>query len=328
MSELSVRLPSRQQRQASLLRGLIAVTFIILLLFFIVAAPGFATVANVRSVLLNNVAPLAIVALAMTLVTRIGAIDLSVGTAIDIACLVLVTLVLHQVSLPLALALALLAALLVGGFNALLVTQLGVEPFLATLGTLFIGQSVQQLSSNGGQPVYLLSQTLPDGFSAIGHGAWLGIPLPLWLLLLVVLALYQLLHRSATGRALRVMGEQYSVAQHSGIAVKRLTALAFILSALIAGIVGLILAANVKAWVPLSGNAYLLNAIGASFIGATFAPSRRPNVIGTLLGVLLLSFIANGLLLVGWNFYWQQVATGGLIFIVLAVGALRHRRHA
>lgn len=328
MSELTLQLQSKQQRQARVLRGLIVFTFIALLLIFILGAPGFTTLSNIRSVMLNNVAPLAIVALAMTLVTRIGAIDLSVGTAIDVACLVFVTLILHQYSLPLALMLALLAALLVGVFNAILVTKLGVEPFLATLGTLFIGQSVQQLSSNGGQPIYLLSQTLPDGFSAIGHGALLGIPLPLWILLLVALALYQLLHRSATGRALSVMGEQYSVALHSGIAVKRLTAGVFVLSALIAGLVGLILAANVKAWVPLSGNAYLLNAIGASFIGAAFAPSRRPNVIGTLLGVVFLSFIANGLLLIGWNFYWQQVATGIFIFIVLAVGALRNRRHA
>lgn len=322
MSELSLS----GKKVPGLLRSLMVLTFVALLLFFIIAAPAFATVANIRSVLLNNVAPLAIVALAMTLVTRIGAIDLSVGTAIDVACLVLVTLVLHQVALPLALLGALTAALLVGVFNAFLVTQLGVEPFLATLGTLFIGQSVQQLSSNGGQPVYLLSQTLPAGFTAIGHGTLLGVPLPLWLLLGVVLVLYQLLHRSASGRALRMMGEQLSVAHHSGVAVKRLTALAFIFSALVAGIVGLILAANVKAWVPLSGNAYLLNAIGASFIGATFAPSRRPNVPGTLLGVVLLNFIANGLLLVGWNFYWQQVATGALIFVVLAVGALRARR--
>ncbi|ADU72732.1 inner-membrane translocator (plasmid) [Pantoea sp. At-9b] len=327
MSELTFTRRTKALRPAGLLRVAMVFTFTVLLLFFIINAPGFATASNIRSVLLNNVAPLAIVALAMTLVTRIGAIDLSVGTAIDIACLVLVTLVLHHVSLPLALITALLAALLVGVFNAFLVTWLGVEPFLATLGTLFIGQSVQQLSSNGGQPVYLLSQTLPDGFSAIGHGTLLGIPIPLWLLLLVALALWQLVHRSATGRSLSVMGEQVSVALHSGVPVKHLTALALILSALIAGIVGVILAANVKAWVPLSGNAYLLNAIGASFIGATFAPSRRPNVPGTLLGVLLLSFIANGLLLIGWNFYWQQVATGGLIFVVLAVGALRVRRH-
>jgi len=103
-------------------------------------------------------------------------------------------------------------------------------------------------------------------------------------------------------------------------------ALAFVISAITAGVVGLLLASNVKSWVPLSGNAYLLNAIGAAYIGTIFSPSRRPNVLGTLIGVVLLSFVANGLLLIGWNFYWQQVSTGVLIFVVLAVGALNGRQ--
>ncbi len=326
MSDLSLPAMPAKKQSVNLLRGVMIVTFLALLIFFSCYAPGFASVANIESVLLNNVAPLAIAALAITLVAVLGAVDLSIGTAIDFACLVLVTLMLHQVALPLAITAALLAALGVGLFNALLVVVLGVEPFLATLGTLFIGQSVQQLSSNGGQPIYLLSQVLPSGFSAIGHGSLFGIALPLWYVLLLALALYLLLQRTRYGRAFSTLGVQASVARYSGLPVARLTAVAFILSALIAGVVGLILAANVKAWVPLSGNAYLLNAIGASFIGATFSTTRRPNVPGTLLGVILLSFVANGLLLIGWSFYWQQVATGVLIFIVLALGGLRDRR--
>lgn len=314
------------KRRSNLLRGLIALAFIVLLTFFSLRVPGFFTASNIQSVLLNNVAPLAIVSLAMTLVAAMGAVDLSVGTAIDFACLVVVTLIAHQVGLPLALAAALLAALGVGLFNAFLVAVLGVEPFLATLGTLFIGQSVQQLSSNGGQPIYLLSQVLPVDFSAISHGAWLGVPLPLWYVVVLGVSIHLLLQRTRHGRALTVIGTQLSVARYSGVAVGRLTALAFVLSGVIAGVVGLMLASNVKAWVPLSGNAYLLNAIGAAFIGTTFSASRRPNVPGTLLGVVLLSFVANGLLLVGWNFYWQQVATGVLIFLVLTVGALRGRQ--
>ncbi|NWA39198.1 ABC transporter permease [Pseudomonas reactans] len=309
-----------------MLRTLLILTFTALLLFFSLFAPGFFTLSNIESVLLNNVAPLAIAALAMTLVTSMGAVDLSIGTSIDFACLVLVTLVLHQVALPIALFAALLAALGVGLFNAFLVAILGVEPFLATLGTLFIGQSVQQLSSNGGQPIYLLSQVLPDGFSAISHGALLGVPLPLWYVLVLALVLHLLLHRTRHGRALTFIGTQASVARYSGIGVGRLTAVAFVLGAVIAGVVGLMLASNVKAWVPLSGNAYLLNAIGAAFIGTTFSSSRRANVPGTLLGVILLSFVANGLLLIGWNFYWQQVASGVLIFVVLAAGALSARQ--
>ncbi len=325
MSELTTPVPDARKR-SNLLRGLIALVFVVLLTLFSLFVPGFFTLSNIESVLLNNVAPLAIAALAMTLVAAMGAVDLSIGTAIDFSCLVLVTLISHQAGLPLALAAALLAALGVGLFNAFLVAVMGVEPFLATLGTLFIGQSVQQLSSNGGQPIYLLSQVLPADFSAISHGAWLDIPQPLWYVVVLAIALHLLLQRTRHGRALILMGTQPSVARYSGIAVGKLTAVAFALSGVIAGVVGLMLASNVKAWVPLSGNAYLLNAIGAAFIGATFSASKRPNVPGTLLGVLLLSFVANGLLLVGWNFYWQQVATGVLIFIVLAVGALRSRQ--
>ncbi|MDN5682153.1 MAG: ABC transporter permease [Ewingella sp.] len=328
MSELSAPVANSAtgKGRGNLLRTLLILTFTALLLFFSLFAPGFFTLSNIESVLLNNVAPLAIAALAMTLVTSMGAVDLSIGTSIDFACLVLVTLVLHQVALPIALFAALLVALGVGLFNAFLVAILGVEPFLATLGTLFIGQSVQQLSSNGGQPIYLLSQVLPDGFSAISHGALLGVPLPLWYVLVLALVLHLLLHRTRHGRALTFIGTQASVARYSGIGVGRLTAMAFVLGAVIAGVVGLMLASNVKAWVPLSGNAYLLNAIGAAFIGTTFSSSRRANVPGTLLGVILLSFVANGLLLIGWNFYWQQVASGVLIFVVLAAGALSARQ--
>lgn len=328
MSELSAPVANSAtgKGRGNLLRTLLILTFTALLVFFSLFAPGFFTLSNIESVLLNNVAPLAIAALAMTLVTSMGAVDLSIGTSIDFACLVLVTLVLHQVALPIALFAALLAALGVGLFNAFLVAILGVEPFLATLGTLFIGQSVQQLSSNGGQPIYLLSQVLPDGFSAISHGALLGVPLPLWYVLVLALVLHLLLHRTRHGRALTFIGTQASVARYSGIGVGRLTAVAFVLGAVIAGVVGLMLASNVKAWVPLSGNAYLLNAIGAAFIGTTFSSSRRANVPGTLLGVILLSFVANGLLLIGWNFYWQQVASGVLIFVVLAAGALSARQ--
>lgn len=325
MSELS--LSSLNAKTGGNLPGLLMLlTLVLLLVLFSFFVPGFFTVSNIESVLLNNVAPLAIVALAMTVVATMGAVDLSVGTAIDFACLVLVTLILHQIELPLAIIAALLAALCVGLFNAFLVAVLGVEPFLATLGTLFIGQSIQQLSSNGGQPIYLLSQVLPSGFTAISHGTLFGIAIPLWIVLALAISIHLMLKKSRHGRTLTLFGSQSSVAHYSGIATRRLITLAFVLSALTAGIVGLLLASNVKAWVSLSGNAYLLNAIGAAFIGSTFSRSRRPSVAGTLLGVVLLSFIANGLLLLGWNFYWQQVASGVLIFVVLAAGAI-HRRH-
>ena len=308
-------------------RYALAVAFAVAIAFFALFAPAFATLSNIDSVLLNTVAPLAIVALAMTVVASLGAVDLSVGAAVDLASLVLVTLVTQNVSLPFAIIAALGAALAVGLFNGLLIATLGVEPFLATLGTLFIGQSIQQLATGGGQPIYLLNQVLPEAFSTLGHGRFLGVALPLCFVAVLAFALHVLLARSRHGRGITVLGVQAGVARHSGLPVRGLLFLAFALSALISGCVGLVLSSNVKAYVPLAGNAYLLNAIGATFIGATLSSSRRPNVPGTLVGVLLIGFAANGLLLIGWNFYWQQVAIGILIFIVLAAGTLnaRHR---
>lgn len=256
------------------------------LAFFAVAAPGFATLANVERVLVNNFALLAIAALGMTLALSIGAIDLSLGAA-----------------------------------NALLVTRLGIAPFLATLGTLFIGQTIQQLATDGGQPIYLLSTAPPPAFDALAHGVWLGVAAPLWIVAALAGALHVALERSTLGRQARALGAQPGVARHSGLRVGALAAGVFVASALVYGVAGLVLSSTVRSYAPQAGNAYLLNAIGATFIGATLSEARRPNVAGTLLGVLLVSFVANGLLLIGWNFYWQQVASGALVFAVLALGS-------
>ena len=313
----------RLQRFA-LVAALIAV-----IAFFAVFAPGFARADNLANVLLNNFALLAIASLGMTLVLSLGAIDLSLGTSIDVASLAFVLLSAHQVGVVPAALGGLAAALVVGAFNGVLIGWLGIAPFLATLGTLFIGQTVQQLATDGGQPVYLLNVALPPLFSALAHGTFAGLPVPLWIVAVLALGVHVTLAHAALGRQLTALGAQPGVARYSGLPVAAITLVAFIASALIYGVVGLILSSTVKAYVPQAGNGYLLNAIGATFIGTTLSPTRRPGVVGTLLGVLLLSLVANGLLLIGWNFYWQQVATGALIFAVLAVSfAQRRGRYA
>jgi ribose transport system permease protein len=289
---------------------------------FAAAAPGFATFANLERVLVNNVALLAIAALGMTLALSIGAIDLSLGTSIDMASLAFVVALAHGVGVAPAVCAGLGAALAVGAFNGLLVARLGIAPFLATLGTLFIGQTIQQLATDGGQPIYLLSLALPPAFDAIAHGRVAGIAAPLWIVAGLALALHVALAHTRFGRAVAALGAQPGVARYSGLPVGALTAAVLAAGALIAGTAGIVLSSTVRAYAPLAGNAYLLNAIGAVFIGATLSRRARPNVGGTLVGVLLLAFAANGLLLIGWNFYWQQVATGALIFAILALGSL------
>lgn len=324
---IGIRRQQRWQRflrwRGNVSRHALLGAFFVLLLFFAFASPGFLRLSNIESVLLNNVAPLAIVSLAMTLVASLGAIDLSVGVAVDMASMVLVLLMAQHAPLALAIVAALGAAAAVGLFNGLLVAAVGIEPFLATLGTLFIGQTIQQLATGGGQPVYLLNVVLPTSFAFIGHGNIGGLAFPICIVILVAVALWWLLTQTVYGRGVAALGVQADVAHYTGVPVKWIRLSTFVLSAASCGLVGLIVSSNVNAYVPQSGNAYLLNAIGATFVGATLSSRRRPSVPGTLLGVLVLSFVANGLLLIGWNFYWQQVATGVLIFTVLALGSWR-----
>lgn len=296
--------------------------------FFSLTTTTFLTPGNLQSILVNNFALLAVVSMGMTLAIAAGGIDLSVGTAIDIASLIFVSAVAAHVAIPLALLGALAGGLLVGAFNAALIAWLRITPFLATLGTLFIGQSVQQLSTSGGQPIYLITGHVPPAFRFIGHGTVLGIPFALIVVAASAAVFVTILGRSLFGRRVEALGAQPGVAWYSGLRVSRDTAWVYVLSGLVCAVAGIVLSCTVRAYVPLSGNAYLLNAIGATFLGTTFSKVGRPNVPGTLLGVLLLNIVANGLLLIGWNFYWQQVGTGVLIFLVLVVSFGGRRQHS
>ncbi len=310
---------------SSLARYGLILALVVVFAAFSLATPTFLTAGNLQSLLVNNFTLLAIVSVAMTFAVSAGGIDLSVGTAVDFASFAFVSLVLAGQPVAIGLLGGLAAGAVVGAFNALLISGIGVSPFLATLGTLFIGRSVQQLLTNGGNPVYLPPSGVPDAFRFIGHGAISGFPLPLLIAIVVIAAAAFVFARTRFGRVVLAIGIQPSVVRYSGIGLGRHVAVAFILTALIAAIAGLILTATVTVYIPSSGNAFLLNAIGATFIGTTLSPLGRPNIAGTVLGVLLLSIVANGLLLTGLNFYWQQVGTGTLIFAVLAFSFINRK---
>jgi ribose transport system permease protein len=299
---------------ARVLRAILPLLIVLIVGFFAATAPGFLSVGNLSSLLLNNFVLLAIVAIGMTWAVAAGGIDLSVGTALDFSSLAFVVLLNGDHGLGLAIVGALLAAALAGGFNALLIAGLRITPFLATLGTLFIGTSVQQLLSDGGQPIYIAQSALP-GITAV---TLLGVPLVLWLVSVVALVYGVILARGRLGREILAVGTQVQLARYSGLPIRLIALKVFLASALACAVAGIVLSSTVNAYVPMSGNAYLINAIGAVFMGTTLSRTGRPNVPGTLLGVLFINVIANGLLLIGWNFYWQQVATGALILLVLA----------
>ena len=298
-----------------------------IMLAFTFLTPAFPTPDNLLGVL-NQSAILALVAAGMTVVVRAGGIDLSIGVALDLAALAAAAAIADHYVPWVAVAAGLAVGLAIGLVNAFLIVALRIPPFLATLSVWFIGTSVQQLLTGGGAPIYLVRSQVPEGFALWGNGQLLGIPLPVVAAALAGVSIYLALDRTRWGRELTIGGEQPSAARISGKHVPALSLSAYVLAAGIAALAGVVLASRTYGFVPASGQLYVMDAIGAVFIGATLSKYGRVSVPGTLVGVLIFALLANGMNLVGLSFFWQGLARGVALLLVLLLGVVINRRRA
>lgn len=304
----------------------VILAFFIVCLFFTIASPTFRTPINAVNILAQSVI-LLIVTMAMTLVITSGGIDLSVGISLDFGALAAVTLLQNNYTWWTAILGGLLLGSLVGVVNAVLIVRLGISPFLATLGVSFIGLSLQQIYTNGNEPIYLAK--MDPIFRSLGiYKLFDVLSVRVLFAAVLVVIVYLLIERTVHGKRWRATGSQFEAARIAGIRVNQYSASSYIIGSLICAFAGIILSAVLSSYVPNSGGSYLLDAIGATFIGTSLDREGRPNVLGSLLGVIFLGVVANGLNLIGLNFYWQAVARGVLIFVALLLGALNQRKHS
>jgi ribose transport system permease protein len=203
---------------------------------------------------------------------------------------------------------------------------LRVSPFLATLSTMFIVQSFENVVTQGGSPTYLLPAANPPEFQVIGIGKALGLDVPVLIAAVVLFAGWLVLERFVLGRSITAVGVQTPVARIAGVPVRAVTASVYVLSSMLCALAGIVLAARLGSFVPLSGGYYLLDSIGAVFIGTTLQKESLPNVPGTLVGVLIFGVLANGLNLIGLSFYWQGFARGLVLLLVLGLSVVLAKR--
>ncbi|ASN40626.1 ABC transporter permease [Paeniglutamicibacter terrestris] len=313
------------RRWRSLAPRLIApVALAAILLGFSLLSPVFLSVGNLVGVL-GQMAILALVATGLTVVVRAGGIDLSIGVAVDLAALASAALIADGYRAWVAIVVGLFFGLLVGVVNAALIVGLRIPPFLATLSVWFIGSSVQQLLTGGGAPIYLSKPRVPIEFALLGRGYLLDVDGVIVSAALVALFIGALLGTTRWGRSVTVTGEQPTAARISGLRINRITVSAYLLCSLVGGFAGVILASRTNGFVPGSGQAYLMDAIGAVFIGATLSRFSRVSVPGTLMGVLIFGLLSNGMNLVGLSFFWQGLGRGVVLLAILLLGVLLSR---
>ena len=290
---------------------------------FAVWNPVFLQGGNLLNVIEGS-AVLMIIALGMTLIVATGGIDLSVGIALDFgAAFAVVALKSYGMDWFGAACAGLIGGSIVGLFNAILVIGLRVSPFLATLSTFFIGSSVQRIFTNGGGPIS--HRRMPEEFRNLALGDIYGVPTEAVIATVLVVLYFLVLERSIWGRRIHAMGMQRSAAIVAGIRVNRILILCFIVASMTCAAGGLIAAANIRMFTPLSGFSYLLDAIAAVFVGAALHPRGRPNVLGTVAGVLFLGMVANGLNLMGLNFNTKDALQGIILVSALALAVAQQR---
>lgn len=300
-----------------------------LLIVFSLASPNFMQTANMITIL-QATSVNGVLAIAATLVIISGGIDLSVGTLMTF-CAVIGGVLLTNLGLPMYLGVpgALVAGFLCGALTGFMIAKLKIPPFIATLGMMLIFKGLS-LAISGARPIYFNDT---PGFNEISRGSLIGtfipsVPIPngVLILFLVALGTSYILSRTVLGRFTFALGSNEEALRLSGVNVDRWKIAVYALAGGICAIAGILLASRINSAQPAIGQGYELDAIAAVVIGGTSLKGGQGTMLGTIIGALIISVVANGLRILSVPQEWQIVVTGSIIILAVYIDILRRRR--
>ncbi len=293
---------------------------ILIFAVFALASGRFVSAANISNILVQ-ISVLMVISSGLTVAVASGEFDLSVGQVAGLSGVLVAGLMVWS-GLPIALAigLAVLAGVGIGIVNGLLVTRLRIPSLIATLamGPIALGLNY---AYDGGDSIY---SSFPPAFYVIATGRVAGlVPVPILIALVVVAAFYVLVNRTRLGRAVVATGANLQAARLSGINVNRCRILALTLSSFGAAMGGIMLTARLGTGQPGAGEPYLMDSLTAVFLGMTAFKPGRATVQGTLVGVIIIGMLDNGLNLLGAPFYLQNEVRGVVMIAAVSLAVLR-----
>lgn len=284
------------------------------------STPYFLTVDNLMGVS-RSFSLTAIMSIGMVMVIITGGIDLSVGSVLGLSSLITALCFSYGFGTPVAIASGLGVGLVFGAFNGLLVTGVGLPPFIATLGTLSIGRGLMYMITHG----VPLTPDVPDLFAGLGQGYLGPIPIPVALLVLLAVVFSIVMRKTRFGRHVYATGGNEHASRLSGVKTGRVKFQVYMLSGLISGFAGVISFSRYVSAEPASGFGAELNVIAAAAIGGASLAGGIGSVEGAVIGAALAGIIANGVVLMNIDTYAQQAITGAVIIVAVSLDVLRAR---
>ena len=306
---------SRSDRDLTPVLARLAPLGALLLLLVVMAAfvPGFFTIPNLTNVA-RQVSINAIIASGMTLIIITAGIDLSVGSLVALTGCVAMIALNGSDSDVFGILVGIAIGGLAGAMNGSLVAFARLPAFVVTLGGLTIFRGLA-LTITQGQPIIRF-----DGaYKWLGQGVLLGLPVPVWIMIIVVLAIHFLLSRTTFGAHVYAVGGNETAARLSGVRVERVKFMAYVMGGLLTGLAGMILMARLSSAQPASGEMFELDAIADVVLGGTSLSGGRGTVWGTLIGALIIGILNNSLNLLGVSSFYQLVAKGMIILLAVFV---------
>ncbi|EPJ5576950.1 TPA: ABC transporter permease [Citrobacter freundii] len=295
-------------RDAGTLIGLL-----IIIVTFSFLSPVFLTLPNLLNVLQQSSIN-ALIALGMTLVIISGGIDLSVGPTAAMSAVFGASLMVAGVPVPLAILMTLGVGAMCGLFSGTLIAWAGLQPFIVTLGGLSLFRAIA-LIFTGGNPVF----GIPASFRDIINSSLFGIPTPIIIVAIIAFVLWTVMNKTPLGEYILAIGGNEEAARVAGVPVRRTKITVYVISGVLASLASLILIGRLGAAEPTIGTLWELDAIAAAAIGGASLMGGKGSIFGTLIGVIILGALRNGLTLLNIQAFYQLLATGLIIIIAMLI---------
>ena len=287
------------------------ISFLLLCVALSFLSDRFLTVGNWTNILRQSSINL-IIAIGMTYVILTAGIDLSVGSVLALSTIVTADLLQRGIPILPTMIIGLTLGGVLGLASGLLISRIKVPPFVATLGMMTVARGLA-LTYTQGRPI----TGLPDAFRTIGTGFLGPIPMPIIVAGVAFLAGYILLTRTRMGMNIYALGNNPVAAHYTGIATANYTTFVYVLAGALAALAGMILVARLDSAQPTAGISYEFDAIAAVVVGGTSFAGGEGSLVGTLLGVLVISVLNNGINLLNVSSFYQPVVTGVVIALAL-----------